>query len=254
MKKALELYLHIPFCIRKCEYCDFLSGPADERNRRTYLDALLRELAAVGPQAEDYEVTSVYIGGGTPSLLPGEWMEKLMAGVREGYCLAKDAEISMEANPGTLTKENLAGYRRAGINRLSLGCQSTDDAELKLLGRIHTWAQFQESFRMAREAGFTNLNVDLMSGLPGQHLASWEESLETIARMEPEHISAYSLIIEEGTPFAEKTLELPDEEEERQMYERTGEILQSYGYQQYEVSNYAKPGKECQGSLGYGAG
>ena len=135
MKKALELYLHIPFCIRKCEYCDFLSGPADERNRRTYLDALLRELAAVGPQAEDYEVTSVYIGGGTPSLLPGDWMEKLMAGVREGYCLAKDAEISMEANPGTLTKENLAGYRRAGINRLSLGCQSTDDAELKLLGR-----------------------------------------------------------------------------------------------------------------------
>ncbi len=251
MKKALELYLHIPFCIRKCEYCDFLSGPADERNRRTYLDALLRELAAVGPQAEDYEVTSVYIGGGTPSLLPGEWMEKLMAGVREGYCLAKDAEISMEANPGTLTKENLAGYRRAGINRLSLGCQSTDDAELKLLGRIHTWAQFQESFRMAREAGFTNLNVDLMSGLPGQHLASWEKSLETIARMEPEHISAYSLIIEEGTPFAEKTLELPDEEEERQMYERTGEILQSYGYQQYEISNYAKSGKECQHNLGY---
>ena len=151
----------------------------------------------------------------------------------------------MEANPGTLTKENLAGYRRAGINRLSLGCQSTDDAELKLLGRIHTWAQFQESFRMAREAGFTNLNVDLMSGLPGQHLASWEESLETIARMEPEHISAYSLIIEEGTPFAEKTLELPDEEEERQMYERTGEILQSYGYQQYEISNYAREDYAC---------
>ena len=251
MKKALELYLHIPFCIRKCEYCDFLSGPADERNRRTYLDALLRELAAVGPQAEDYEVTSVYIGGGTPSLLPGEWMEKLMAGVREGYCLAKDAEISMEANPGTLTKENLAGYRRAGINRLSLGCQSTDDAELKLLGRIHTWAQFQESFRMAREAGFTNLNVDLMSGLPGQHLASWEESLETIARMEPEHISAYSLIIEEGTPFAECELDLPDEDTEYQMYEDTAGILAEYGYQQYEISNYAKDGYACRHNIGY---
>ena len=251
MKKALELYLHIPFCIRKCEYCDFLSGPADERNRRTYLDALLRELAAVGPQAEDYEVTSVYIGGGTPSLLPGDWMEKLMAGVREGYCLAKDAEISMEANPGTLTKENLAGYRRAGINRLSLGCQSTDDAELKLLGRIHTWAQFQESFRMAREAGFINLNVDLMSGLPGQHLASWEESLETIARMEPEHISAYSLIIEEGTPFAECELDLPDEDTEYQMYEDTAGILAEYGYQQYEISNYAKDGYACRHNIGY---
>lgn len=251
MKKALELYLHIPFCIRKCEYCDFLSGPADERNRRTYLDALLRELAAVGPQAEDYEVTSVYIGGGTPSLLPGEWMEKLMAGVREGYCLAKDAEISMEANPGTLTKENLAGYRRAGINRLSLGCQSTDDAELKLLGRIHTWAQFQESFRMAREAGFTNLNVDLMSGLPGQHLATWEESLETIARMEPEHISAYSLIIEEGTPFSARKLDLPDEDTEYRMYEDVAAVLGKYGYYQYEISNYAKKDRNCRHNEGY---
>lgn len=251
MKKALELYLHIPFCIRKCEYCDFLSGPADERNRRTYLDALLRELAAVGPQAEDYEVTSVYIGGGTPSLLPGDWMEKLMAGVREGYCLAKDAEISMEANPGTLTKENLAGYRRAGINRLSLGCQSTDDAELKLLGRIHTWAQFQESFRMAREAGFTNLNVDLMSGLPGQHLASWEKSLETIARMEPEHISAYSLIIEEGTPFSARKLDLPDEDTEYRMYEDVAAVLGKYGYYQYEISNYAKKDRNCRHNEGY---
>ena len=147
MKKELELYLHIPFCIRKCEYCDFLSGPADEKSRRVYLDAMLRELAAVGPQAKEYEVISVYIGGGTPSLLPGDWMEELMEVVRDTYCLKKDAEISMEANPGTLTAINLAGYHRAGINRLSLGCQSTDDTELKLLGRIHTWAQFQESFK-----------------------------------------------------------------------------------------------------------
>ena len=251
MKKELELYLHIPFCIRKCEYCDFLSGPADEKSRRIYMDALLRELAAVGPQAKDYEITSVYIGGGTPSLLPGAWMEELMEQVRDTYCLKNDAEISMEANPGTLTETNLAGYQRAGINRLSLGCQSTEDTELKLLGRIHTWAQFQESFQMAREAGFDNLNVDLMSGLPKQNLTSWEKSLERIAEMEPEHISAYSLIIEEGTPFAEKKLELPEEEEERQMYERTGEILQCYGYHQYEISNYAKKEKECQHNLGY---
>ena len=157
----------------------------------------------------------------------------------------------MEANPGTLTESNLAGYHRAGINRLSLGCQSTEDTELKLLGRIHSWAQFQESFQMAREAGFANLNVDLMSGLPKQNLASWEKSLEVIAGMEPEHISAYSLIIEEGTPFAEKKLELPDEEEEGRMYERTWEVLQSYGYHQYEISNYAKKGKECRHNLGY---
>lgn len=251
MKKELELYLHVPFCIRKCEYCDFLSGPADKKSRRTYLDAMLRELAAMGPRTEEYEVTSVYIGGGTPSLLSGEWMEELMEGVRRGYCLRKDAEISMEANPGTLTEANLAGYRRAGINRLSLGCQSADDTELRVLGRIHTWAQFRESFQMARESGFDNLNVDLMSGLPGQSLASWEQSLEKAAGMRPEHISAYSLIIEEGTPFAQKHLELPDEEEERQMYERTAEVLKAYGYHQYEISNYAGEGKECRHNLGY---
>lgn len=251
MKKELELYLHIPFCIRKCEYCDFLSGPADEKSRRAYLDALIRELEAVSPQAKGYGITSVYIGGGTPSLLPGNWMEELLDCIRNCYHLEKGAEISMEANPGTLTGENLQVYRRAGINRLSLGCQSTDNKELKMLGRIHTWEDFLESFFMAREAGFTNLNVDLMSGLPGQTLTSWEKSLEMIAKLEPEHISAYSLIIEEGTPFAQKDLELPDEEEERQMYEKTGEILQTYGYHQYEISNYAKEEKECRHNLGY---
>ena len=251
MKKELELYLHIPFCIRKCEYCDFLSGPVDEKSRRVYLDAMLRELAAVGPQVKEYEVISVYIGGGTPSLLPGDWMEELMEVVRDTYCLKKDAEISMEANPGTLTAINLAGYHRAGINRLSLGCQSTDDTELKLLGRIHTWEEFLESFFMAEEAGFTNINIDLMSAIPEQTYEDWEKNLRTVAELSPEHISAYSLIVEEGTPFWERDLQLPDEDTEYRMYEDTAAILGEYGFHQYEISNYAKKGRECRHNKGY---
>lgn len=251
MKKELELYLHIPFCIRKCQYCDFLSGPADEASQKRYVDALCRELEGAQEMAKDYAVTSIYFGGGTPSLLPGEWMEQVMETITKGYQICRDAEISMEANPGTLTAENLFRYRQAGINRISLGCQSADDRELKLLGRIHTWEEFLESYQMVREAGFTNVNVDLMSGLPEQTLERWENSLRKIAELEPEHISAYSLIVEEGTPFAKKELILPDEETERKMYEETAAILQTYGYQQYEISNYAKEGKECQHNIGY---
>lgn len=251
MKKELELYLHIPFCIRKCQYCDFLSGPADEASQKRYVDALCRELEGAQEMAKDYTVTSIYFGGGTPSLLHGEWMEQVMETITKRYQICRDAEISMEANPGTLTVENLSRYRQAGINRISLGCQSADDRELKLLGRIHTWEEFLESYQMVREAGFTNVNVDLMSGLPEQTLERWENSLRKIAELEPEHISAYSLIVEEGTPFAQKELILPDEETERKMYEETAEILQTYGYQQYEISNYAKEGKECQHNIGY---
>lgn len=251
MKKELELYLHIPFCIRKCQYCDFLSGSADEASQKRYVDALCRELEGAQEMAKDYAVTSIYFGGGTPSLLPGEWMEQVMETITKGYQICRDAEISMEANPGTLTAENLFRYRQAGINRISLGCQSADDRELKLLGRIHTWEEFLESYQMVREAGFTNVNVDLMSGLPEQTLERWENSLRKIAELEPEHISAYSLIVEEGTPFAKKELILPDEETERKMYEETAAILQTYGYQQYEISNYAKEGKECQHNIGY---
>lgn len=159
----------------------------------------------------------------------------------------------MEANPGTLTKENLRLYRAAGVNRLSIGCQSVHDAELKTLGRIHTFAQFAESFTLAREAGFTNINVDLMSAIPGQDLAAWRDCLEKITDFAPEHISAYSLIIEEGTPFFEMqdTLALPDEDTEREMYELTREFLAKKGYIQYEISNYARPGRECRHNIGY---
>lgn len=250
MKKELELYIHIPFCVRKCAYCDFLSGPADYEAQRSYKEALIREIENV-ESFVDSEVSSIFIGGGTPSVFSEQWMAEVLEKVYTHFTVRQDAEISIEANPGTVNLKKLAVYRQAGINRISFGCQSGDNRELKLLGRIHTWEEFRESFSMAREAGFSNINVDLMSGLPGQSLASWEDSLYKTAQLKPEHISAYSLIIEEGTPFASQKLELPDEEEERNMYERTREILEDWGYHQYEISNYARPGRECRHNLGY---
>ncbi|MEE1031721.1 MAG: radical SAM family heme chaperone HemW [Ruminococcus sp.] len=250
MKKELELYIHIPFCIKKCEYCDFLSGPGTISAQREYVDAVCREIEALDGY-ENYEVVSVFIGGGTPSVLPGAWIREIIGETREKFTYLPDAEITIEANPGTVTLEKLKEYRKAGINRISFGCQSADNRELKMLGRIHTWEEFLESFSLAREAGFSNINVDLMSGLPGQTVTSWEESLRKVAGLDPEHISAYSLIIEEGTPFAQKELDLPDEDEEREMYENTHQILESYGFSQYEISNYAKPGKESRHNIGY---
>lgn len=250
MKKELELYIHIPFCVRKCAYCDFLSGPADYEAQRSYKEALIREIENV-ESFVDSEVSSIFIGGGTPSVFSEQWMAEVLEKVYTHFTVRQDAEISIEANPGTVNLKKLAVYRQAGINRISFGCQSADNRELKMLGRIHTWEEFLESFSMAREAGFSNINVDLMSGLPGQSLQSWEESLHKTAQLKPEHISAYSLIVEEGTPFASQKLELPDEEEERKMYERTREILEDWGYHQYEISNYARPGRECRHNLGY---
>ena len=246
----LELYIHIPFCVQKCQYCDFLSGPSDQETRDRYIKALRAEIQAV-QGVEAYEIVSVFIGGGTPSVLKAEAIASIMETIQKKFCFSPDAEITIESNPGTVDLAKLNAYRETGINRLSLGLQSTDSKELRMLGRIHTYEEFLQSYQWAREAGFQNINIDLMFAIPGQTGEAWRAHLRQVAELKPEHISAYSLIIEEGTPFAEKTLELPDEEEERQMYERTGEILQSYGYQQYEISNYAKPGKECQHNLGY---
>ncbi len=255
MRKQLELYIHIPFCIKKCEYCDFLSGPAGQERQREYVDALCLEIQAYGTSQReefaDYEVCSIFFGGGTPSILPGEWLAEIMQEIYQQFAVSEDAEISMEANPGTVTEEKLCQYRKAGVNRISFGCQSTNNEELKMLGRIHTWEDFLESYQMAREAGFTNINVDLMSGLPEQSLRTWEISLEKVAAMGLEHISAYSLIVEDGTPFASRVLHLPDEEEERQMYENTAKILGKYRYYQYEISNYARKGYACRHNCGY---
>lgn len=254
-ENKLELYIHIPFCVKKCAYCDFLSFPSREGERRAYVDALLQEIQAVhkaGEGAKD-RVTSVFFGGGTPSLLPEGWIGEIMACIRTHFALEPGAEITIEANPGTLDLRKLEGYRRAGINRLSIGCQSTEDGELKKLGRIHTWREFQENYAAARQAGFQNINVDLMSALPGQSYESWTRGLNTVAALGPEHISAYSLIIEEGTWFGahREELDLPDEDTERRMYEDTKSILEGYGYQRYEISNYAREGYACRHNVGY---
>lgn len=250
----MELYIHIPFCVEKCGYCDFLSFPAGREIRERYLDALFLELRVRGAGSDP--VSSVFIGGGTPSLLSEEAIGTLMETVRMNFRLLPDAEVSIEANPGTVTCDKLTAMRNAGINRISFGAQSFHDAELRALGRIHRSAGIWESFEAARDAGFENINLDLMSALPGQTLSGWEENLRSAIRLGPEHISAYSLIIEEGTPFYERQdfLELPDEDTERRMYERTAEILENAGYRQYEISNYAKPGSACRHNTGYWTG
>ena len=256
-QKELELYVHIPFCVKKCSYCDFLSAPATEQTKEAYMAALFAE---IGGRAKDYKdriVTSVFIGGGTPSLLSADTIRQLMEHIREGFSLASDVEITMEVNPGTVTAEKLTAFYGAGINRLSIGMQSAQEQELKILGRIHDFDGFCQVYREAVEAGFTNINVDVMSGLPGQTLASYKDTLEKVLRLEPmpQHISAYSLIVEEGTPFAAMAdrgeLPLPEEDTERAMYEETIEVLAGYGFHRYEISNYALDGYECRHNVGY---
>ena len=254
-KIPMELYIHIPFCVKKCEYCDFLSGPADEERKKAYIEALLSEIRGIPSLERDSrEVTSVFIGGGTPSLIEGSEIERILETLRMLFSFAPDAETSIEANPGTLTAEKLETYRKAGIGRLSLGLQSTEDRILRTLGRIHTWQDFLESYRKARQAGFENINVDLMSAVPGQTYKDWISSLRTVAELSPEHISAYSLIIEPGTPFAGRKLDLPDEDTEYRMYEDTASVLEEYGYEQYEISNYARKGYACRRNIGYWIG
>lgn len=260
MKKELELYIHIPFCVKKCAYCDFLSGPADEMTMERYVVALEEEIRAYGNDklSGHSVITTIFIGGGTPSILKGEQIERIMSAVRGTFRVTENAEVTIEANPGTIRKWKLASYRNAGINRISLGLQSTDNSALKLLGRIHTYEEFLESYQMARECGFDNINVDLISAIPKQSLCDWKRDLRKIVALKPEHISAYSLIVEEGTPFAkvygegmEGEKDLPSEEDERMMYQQTEEILGAAGYHRYEISNYAKDGKECRHNLGY---
>ena len=267
--KELELYIHIPFCVRKCKYCDFLSAPAGRRERQEYVDSLCEKLRSYRDIAKAYHVVRIFLGGGTPSILTGEQILQIFAAIRGAFSVDGDAEITLECNPGTvagsgaeemgLSREKLRAWRQAGINRLSIGLQSADDRELEALGRIHTWRDFRDTYQAAVETGFSNINVDLMSAIPFQTEESWEKTLRAVAGLTPPpaHISAYSLIIEEGTPFYERygagrhAEELPDEDAERRMYERTEEILSEYGLHRYEISNYARPGYECRHNLGY---
>ena len=258
-RSSLSLYLHIPFCVKKCRYCDFLSGPQDEETRERYTKALINEvkLQAVCPAGTS--VDTVFFGGGTPSVLNVSQIQRIMEALHSFFLIEKDAEISMEMNPGTVDGEKLHFLKNAGINRLSLGVQSMHDRELAILGRIHTADQARLTYEQARKAGFDNINIDLMSALPGQSFESWADTLEQAVRWAPDHISAYSLIIEEGTPFASMYEQgslpaLPDEDTDREMYHYTGSFLAEHGYRRYEISNYAVSGRECRHNSGYWTG
>lgn len=266
-KKELELYVHIPFCVRKCAYCDFLSFPSGERERASYVDALIREIRSQKKNFTTHCVTTVFLGGGTPSVLSGDDTARIFRALRENFDISRQAEITMEVNPGTVTEEKAGMWKACGVNRLSIGLQSVNDEELRMLGRIHSFRGFLHTWEIVRDAGFDNINIDLISAVPGQTLESWEHTLRTAAELGPEHLSAYSLIIEEGTPFYEKygqpsragTPEagkeplppLPDEDTEREIYKASKRILEEYGYDRYEISNYAKEGRKCRHNLGY---
>ena len=264
MAKDLELYVHIPFCVKKCSYCDFLSFAADERTQGDYTDALLKEIAYYGKQMKEYLISTIYIGGGTPSWLDENKMLLILDTIYKNFQVSRDAEISMECNPGTLTMSKLKRYRMAGVNRLSIGLQSADDEELKILGRIHTFSQFLKTYEMARETGYSNINVDLISGIPYQTTEKFYKTLQKVVRLKPNHISSYSLIIEKGTPFYDAykfdavkqeagmpTEVLPNEDEVYRMYKLTQQYLTEAGYEHYEISNFAHPGFECQHNIGY---
>ncbi len=258
MKRELELYIHIPFCISKCAYCDFLSGPATKEVQMDYVNALIKEIKSYDTLASEYVVTTIFIGGGTPSVLDAQWMEEIFRAVRGVFSIEADVEITLEMNPGTVNQKKMERYYNLGVNRISIGLQTTNNKELRHLGRIHTYEEFEKTYWLARNCGFQNINIDLISAIPYQSCESWKTTLETVAKLNPEHISAYSLIIEEGTSFYKMYGEhqggrnaLPTEEEERKMYEDTERILDSYGYHRYEISNYAKPGFECTHNCGY---
>jgi oxygen-independent coproporphyrinogen III oxidase len=261
-KRDLGIYLHIPFCVKKCDYCDFLSAPANEETKQNYVDALIAELESYDGRTKEYIVPTIFFGGGTPSTLEAAQIVRIIETVQKVFQVDHNRlEATIEVNPGNVTMDKLLAYRAAGINRISFGLQSTDNKELKLLGRIHTYEQFQHNYHMAREAGFTNINIDLMSALPGQTLESWENTLTTVINLVPEHISAYSLIIEEGTPFFDRygehtfgKRELPDEDLDRLIYHRTKSLLESHGYHRYEISNYAREGYECRHNSSYWIG
>lgn len=255
--RPLEIYIHIPFCVRKCYYCDFLSAPADEKTKDAYMEALYTELTKRAEEFAEYTVVSVFVGGGTPSTVRTKQLVMLLDGLRKYYRMDPDAEITVEVNPGTADKTKLEQYRRAGVNRLSIGLQSGNDGELCRIGRIHNFRQFVDTYEGAVAVGFVNINVDVMSALPGQTLYSYLETLHMLLALKPQptHISAYSLILEEGTRFWELSqegkLEFPDEDTDRLMYSETGRVLREAGYERYEISNYAKPGFRCRHNCGY---
>lgn len=252
-QKELGIYIHIPFCKQKCYYCDFISYSNKTELIEEYIECIVKEIQdwKKSTNIEKYKISTIYIGGGTPSYIEQKHIEKILENLRE--FINPQVEITIELNPGTVTKEKLQAYKKAGINRLSIGLQETHDELLKQIGRIHTYSQFEETYNFAKEEGFDNINVDLMIGLPNQTIEHIKENLENIIKLEPNHISVYSLILEENTvlekQISQGKLTLPEEQQERAMYWYVKNTLEIQGYNQYEISNFAKKGKESKHNL-----
>ncbi len=258
MKPELELYIHIPFCEKKCNYCDFLSFRTDPAIHGTYISQLIKELTGMSAICGGYTVSSVFVGGGTPSILQAEYIEAVLDAVRRNYDLSEYAEITIECNPGSIMRHKLAAYKNAGVNRLSIGLQSADNAELKLLGRVHSFEDFLKTYQAARMEGFHNINVDLIDCFPMQSMNTWRKTLRTVLMLKPEHVSVYNLIIEPGTPFYEMQKEgvlmMPSEEEQEEIDSYTKSYMKRSGYIRYEFSNWCRPGFECRHNYGYWTG
>ena len=250
--RSVGLYIHIPFCVRKCNYCDFYSLACPEKhNLGDYVSIICSHIEKEAPLYKDCVFDSIFLGGGTPSLVESDDMLRLFGAIRDNLCVSEDAEISIEANPGTLTKEKLLSYKKCGVNRISIGLQSSHDEELKALGRIHSLEKFEESYTLVKDAGFENISVDLMYALPNQSVESFLESIDYVANLNPAHISAYCLKVEGGTPFSKMELDLPDDDTQFDMYIALCDRLKKLGYEQYEISNFAKKGARCVHNLKY---
>ena len=255
LSPTLGIYVHIPFCQAKCSYCGFVSQVGNEKMQQEYVAALCREITAAGGDFSAFSVDSLFFGGGTPTVLSTDALALILQTIRGNFRLSDDAEISIEANPGTVTAESLATLRRQGFNRLSLGVQSFDDKVLATIGRVHRAEEAESAFRLARQAGFANIGLDLIYGLPQQTLPNWQATLERALALNPDHLSAYGLKLEDGTPLAaavaDGSLPLPSEEDEEAMYDVLNEFLPLQGYQRYEIANYARSGRQCRHNLKY---
>ena len=258
-KKRLSLYIHIPFCVQKCRYCDFYSAAATAQEKLQYTELLCREIRSWGRMLrEQYSVYTIFMGGGTPTCLTPDCLEKIGKEVRESFDCDALTEFTTEANPGTVTPEHLTAWQQMGISRVSLGLQSAQNRELQMLGRIHSYEEFLTTYQMIRQSGMDQINIDVMAAIPEQTLESYQDTLEKIVSLNPEHISSYSLIVEPETVFGDweknGTLKRVDEDTDRQMYEWTGKYLQQMGYHRYEISNYCRSGMECKHNCVYWTG
>lgn len=249
------IYIHIPFCVKKCRYCDFNSYKIDVEKKKRYIKALEKEIEIYSKMDNKRKIDTIFLGGGTPSILKPDEIESIFEKLNSSFDISEDAEITMECNPGTLDEEKLNAMKKSGVNRLSIGLQAVQNDILEYIGRIHTFEEFEKTYNLVRKCGFDNVNIDLMYNLPNQREKEWMETLEKVVSLNPEHISAYSLILEEGTELCDMyergEFTLSGDDTDIKMYRYTIDYLKENGYMQYEISNYAKPGKECRHNIIY---